>query len=56
MNKYLIEFTTIDGFEGCTYIYAANRIAALMEFEEFGYDDIVNLECFRVLEDEEEEG
>ena len=54
MNKYKIVYQTSDGFEDEVYVYAVNRIAAFMVFEDLGYEDVVNADCFRVLDDEEE--
>lgn len=54
MNKYRIEYQTSDGYEGVEYVYAANRIAAFMVFEDLGYEGVVNADCFRVLDEEEE--
>lgn len=51
MNKYRIEYQTSDGFEGVEYVCAANRIAAFMAFEDLGYEDVVNADCFRVIDD-----
>lgn len=55
MNKYRIEYVCSDGFEGEVEVYAVNRLMAFEVFEDFGYEDVVSAECFRVLDEDEEE-
>ena len=54
MNQYKIIYQTSDGYEGTVIVSAANRIAAFMEFEEMGFEDVVNADCYRVLDEEDE--
>ena len=54
MNKYKVIFQYSDGTEGIEYVYAVNRIAAFMAFEDLGYEDVVNVDVFRVLVNEDE--
>lgn len=54
MNKYKVIFQYSDGTEGIEYVYAVNRMMAFMVFEDLGYEDVVNADVFRVLDEEEE--
>lgn len=54
MDKYRIEYECSDGYVDEVIVYAANRIMALEVFADFGFEDVVAADCFRVLEDEEE--
>lgn len=54
MNKYKVIFQYSDGTERIEYVYAVNRIAAFMVFEDLGYENVVNADVFRVLDEEEE--
>lgn len=53
MNKYRIFYRCSNGYTDVEYIYAANRIAAMETFMELGYDDVVSIDCVRVLDNEE---
>lgn len=55
MHKYKITFQYKDGSEGNEYVYAVNRMMAFDVFGAFGYEDVVNVDVFRVT-DEDEEG
>lgn len=55
MNKYRLEYECSDGFYGEVEVYAVNRFMAFELFEEFGFEDVVNVECFRVIDEDEEE-
>ena len=55
MNLYRIVYRCNDGYEGEEIVCAANRMMAFMIFEDFGYENIVSADCFRVLEDEDGE-
>lgn len=49
MNCYLVCYELIDGFCGEEYIYAANRLAAMILFTDFfNAEEIANIECYRV--------
>ncbi len=50
MNKYEIVYKTSNGCVGTEYVYAANRIVAFMVFEDLGIENVVNADCFRVIE------
>lgn len=50
MNQYRITFQCSNGYEGEVYVDAANRIAAFEAFKEFGIEDVINADCFRILE------
>ena len=52
MNEYRIEYECSDGYVGEEIVCAVNRIMALEIFEEFGYDDVVKVECYRVSDKE----
>lgn len=54
MYKYKIVYQCSDGYEGEEIIYAPNRLAALELFSDFGYEDIINIDCYRVIDDFEE--
>ena len=53
MNRYKIEYQYADGFCGEVIMDAENRNDAMEAFESFASEDVVNLECFH-MEDEEE--
>ena len=55
MNLYRIVYRCSDGYEGEEIVMAVNRMMAFEVFEEFGIEDVINVDCFRVLEDEEED-
>ena len=55
MNEYRIEYVCSDGYEGEEIVCAANRLMAFEVFEELGIKDVVRAECFRVLDEDEEE-
>jgi hypothetical protein len=52
MNKYRIVYQCSNGYEGEEFVYAKNRIMAFEVFKDLGYEDIVNADCFRVIEEE----
>lgn len=54
MYEYKIIYTCSDGYEGEEVVMAVNRMMAFEVFEELGIEDVVNADCFRVLEDKEE--
>jgi hypothetical protein len=54
MNLYKIIYRLVDGAEGEEIVCAANRMMAFMVFEDFGYANVVAADCFRVLDEEEE--
>lgn len=54
MNKYKIIYQCSDGYEGEEIVMAVNRMMAFEVFKDFGYEDVINADCFRVLDDEEE--
>ena len=54
MNEYRIEYECSDGYEGEVIVMAVNRMMAFEVFEELGIEDVVNADCYRVLDDEEE--
>ena len=51
MNTYVIIFQCSNGYEGIEYIDAANRIAAFEVFNGLGYEDVINADCVRVIEE-----
>lgn len=55
MNQYRIEYVCSDGYEDEVIVYAANRLMAFEVFEELGIEDVVSADCFRVLDEDEEE-
>lgn len=54
MYEYRIVYRCADGFEGEETVMAVNRMMAFAVFEELGIENIVNADCFRVLDNEEE--
>lgn len=48
MKEYRMEFECNNGFCSEVVVYAANRLAAFMEFEELGFDGVINVECYLV--------
>ena len=55
MNEYRIEYVCSDGYEDEVIVCAVNRIMAFEVFEELGIEDVVRAECFRVLDEDEED-
>lgn len=54
MYEYRIVYTCSDGYEGEEIVMAVNRMMAFEVFEELGIEDIVDVDCFRVIEESEE--
>lgn len=54
MHEYRIEYKCSDGYEDEVTVMAVNRMMAFEVFEELGIKDVVWAECYRVLDDEEE--
>lgn len=52
MNKYKIEYVCADGYEGEEIILAVNRVMAMEVFDDFGYEDVVSINCYRIEEEE----
>ena len=53
MNLYKIIYQCGDGYEGEVTVCAVNRVMAFMVFEDLGYENAINADCFRVLDEEE---
>ena len=49
MNEYRIVYRCKNGYVGEEIVMAADRIMAFEVFEEFGIEDVVSVDCFRVL-------
>ena len=54
MYEYEIVYTCSDGCVGREIVMAANRMMAFEVFKELGIDNVINADCFRVLDDEED--
>lgn len=54
MYEYRVVYQCSDGSEGEVIVMAVNRMMAFMAFEDLGYEDVVNADVFRVLDEEEE--
>lgn len=54
MNEYRIVYQCSDGYEGEEIVMAANRMMAFEVFVELGIKDVVSADCFRVIEEDEE--
>lgn len=52
MYKYQIFYECSDGFVGTEYVYAINRMMAFEMFKDFGYENVVNVDCLRIKEEE----
>lgn len=52
MNKYRIEYLCNDDFYGEVEVYAADEISAMMLFEDFGYSDVISVECYQIEDDD----
>ena len=52
MNEYKIVYECSDGYEGEEIVMAVNRIMAFEVFEELGIKDVINADCFRVIDNE----
>ena len=55
MNEYKIVYQCSDGYEGEEIVCAVNRMMAFEMFEELGIEDVVNADCFRVVDENTEE-
>ena len=55
MNEYRIVYTCSDGYEDEVVVCAVNRIMAMELFEDFEVEDVVDIECYRVIDDDEED-
>lgn len=55
MNIYKITYRCRNGYVGTEIIMAANRIAALEVFKDFGYEDVVSADCVLVPYNESED-
>lgn len=53
MNEYRIVYQCSDGYEDEVIVSAVNRMMAFEMFEELEIADVINADCFRVLEEEE---
>ena len=51
MNKYKLIYTYKDGSVRKEIIYAVNRMMAFSIFEDFNYQDIINVECIRIVDE-----
>lgn len=54
MNEYKIVYECCDGHKGEEIVHAVNRMMAFEVFEGFGIEDVINADCFRVPDGEEE--
>lgn len=52
MNKYKLIYECDNGYKGEEIVYAANRTMAFEMFKEFGIENVVNVDCVRVIEQE----
>lgn len=52
MNLYEIIYRCSDGTVGREVVCAVNRIMAFMVFEDFGIEDVIAADCFRILDEE----
>lgn len=49
MNCYLVCYKFFNGFYGEQYVYAANRLAAmLLVTDPYNLEEIANIECYRI--------
>lgn len=55
MYKYKIIYTCSDGYEGEEIVMAVNRMMAFEVFADLGIEDVVDADCFHILEDDDEE-
>ena len=55
MYEYKMVYTCSDGYEGEEIVMAVNRMMAFEVFEELGIEDVVEVDCFRVLDNEGED-
>ena len=53
MNEYRMVYKCSDGYEGEEIIPAVNMVMAFEIFEELGIEDVVSVDCFRILEDDD---
>lgn len=54
MNLYRVVYQCGDGYEGEEIVCAVNRIMAFDLFADFGYENVINADVFRLTEEEEE--
>lgn len=50
MNEYKIVYKCANGYEGEEIVMAVNRMMAFEVFADLGIEDVVEADCFRVLE------
>lgn len=55
MDEYRIVYTCIDGYEDEVVVCAVNRIMAMELFEDFEIEDVVDIECYRIVDEEDSE-
>lgn len=55
MNKYRVVYQRSDGTRGEEVVYAVNRTMAFEVFKDFDYQDVVNADVFRVIDEEEDD-
>ena len=54
MNLYRVIYQCSDGYEGEEIVSAVNRMMAFDLFSDFGIENVINADVFRLTEAEEE--
>jgi hypothetical protein len=50
MNQYEMVFQYSNGYKDEVIVDAANRAMAFAIFEELGFEDVISVDCFRVID------
>ena len=50
MNQYRMVFQCSNGYKDEVIVDAANRVMAFAIFEELGFEDVVSVDCFCVID------
>lgn len=53
MNRYRVVYQCSNGYEDEVIVYAVNRLMAFEVFKDLGYEDVVNADVYRVIDEEE---
>jgi hypothetical protein len=53
MNKYKFIITYNNGDKDEVIVDAANRLMAFELYDELGYDNVIDISCYRIIEEDE---
>ena len=55
MNRYRMVYQCSDGIEDEEIVSAANRMMAFTMFDELEIEDVINVDCYLVTDEDDEE-